>query len=244
MNHFAFILLLAAAAQVKPGKEDPVLPTLTLPARVEGDPGDFVQVKAETNGKEVRWFAVDTNLKVFPTQLLKDSKTAVVICSTPGSYGLIAYTALGDLPSDPARTTIIIRGPPAPPTPPVPPGPTPVPPGPAPINAPGFRVLVLFDDVAREKLTPGQNAIIFGEDVNKYLHSKCAIDVENKNGAFRIWPHDVNAERESQPWRDALKRPRASVPWMILSNSPGGGYEGPLPVTPQEFLDMCKKVGG
>lgn len=101
---------------------------LKLPAEVKGDPGDFVTIPAETNGKDVKWVALDTGLKVFPSSLLRDSKTAVVTAQKPGRYRLLAYTADEKGPSEPAITTVVISGvDPTPPTPPTPPAP-PVPP--------------------------------------------------------------------------------------------------------------------
>lgn len=112
----------------------PVLPTLTLPDSVSGDPGAFIKVVATTNGKEVRWYSASKGLNVFPAELLKDSRSTVVTGTSPGSYTLLGYTALGDVPSDPAMTVIVINGPPAP-------EPTPVPdPAPAPTTNLADRV--------------------------------------------------------------------------------------------------------
>jgi hypothetical protein len=92
-----------------------------LPAEVKGEAGAFIKVPAETDGKEVRWYSPDKGLQVFPVELLRDSKTAVVT-GAKGRYRLIAWTAKGDVPSDPAICTVIIGD--------VPPGPGPVPPDP------------------------------------------------------------------------------------------------------------------
>ena len=117
-------------------------PSLKLPAAITGDVGDWITVTAETNGTTVRWVPFSKELKLFPTQLLKDTKTAVVLCNKPGKHRLLAYTAVGDVPSDPAVVEITIAGPvppdPPSPTPPGPgPGPGPSPPGPTPPIPPG-----------------------------------------------------------------------------------------------------------
>lgn len=97
---------------------------LKLPERVEGAPATFISVKAETLGKVVKWKALDPGLSVFPAELLKDSKTAVVVAATKGKYRLLAVTAAADEPSEPAITIIDTTG--GKPTPPTPPdGPTP-----------------------------------------------------------------------------------------------------------------------
>jgi hypothetical protein len=97
---------------------------LKLPANVRGDPGTFVQVQANTSGTTVRWYVLDPGLNLFPVNLLKDTKTAVVTGTAPGAYRLLAYTSDKDGPSDPAVCTVTI-GPPGPGPGPVPPQPTP-----------------------------------------------------------------------------------------------------------------------
>lgn len=100
---------------------------VTLPQEVKGDVGAFIRVAADTADKEVRWYSPDKGLNVFPVELLKDSKTAVVTASTKGRFRLIAYTAKGDVPSLPAECVVIVGDAPLPgPNP----GPGPVPPQP------------------------------------------------------------------------------------------------------------------
>jgi hypothetical protein len=120
------LLLSVAALHADP-------PTLTLPAQIAGTPSAFLAVPATTTGKNVRWLALDEGLNLFPVELLKDSRTAVVSSGTPGTYRLLAVTAAGDEISVPAVCKIVIAGPtPPPPTP----GPAPNPPAPAPTPAP------------------------------------------------------------------------------------------------------------
>lgn len=102
-------------------------PTITLPPVVEGKPGSFIAVRAVTNGRNVIWFSKSDDLNVFPSGMLRDSASTVVT-GTTGVYILGAYTALGDVPTEPSYTKIII-GTPAPTPPVVPPGPV-VPPTP------------------------------------------------------------------------------------------------------------------
>jgi hypothetical protein len=96
-------------------------PPPELPAEVKGDVGAFVRVPAKTEGKSVRWVALDAGLNVFPAELLKDSRTAVVTAPVAGRYRLLAYTAQGDEPSDPAICVVVIGVPPPPDPPPQPP---------------------------------------------------------------------------------------------------------------------------
>lgn len=87
---------------------------LTLPAEIRGEVAQFVAVNATTEGKLVRFLALDAGLNVFPSDLLVNQKTTVVLAATPGRYRLLAYTAVGDNPTAPAITTIIIGQPPGP----------------------------------------------------------------------------------------------------------------------------------
>lgn len=101
--------------------------TITLPKEVTGYPGSFIEVPATTDSEIVKWVSITSGLNVFPTDLLKNTKTAVVTSPFPGRYELLAYTAKDNVPSDPAKTIIIIEkspGPgPSPPNPPNPPNP-------------------------------------------------------------------------------------------------------------------------
>jgi hypothetical protein len=128
-------------------------PIITLPEHVIGEVGSFIKVSATTNGGEVRWFSASPGLNVFPAELLRDSRGTVVVAQAAGEYKLVAYTALGSVPSDPAVVMITI-GTPTPPTPPVP-GPD------APsaelqtLLAPVRTVMVASPDAAKRKVYAG-----------------------------------------------------------------------------------------
>lgn len=114
----------------------PAAPKLVLPVTVSGDVGAFVTVTAETNGSQVRWVGVTPGLNVFPAELLKDSRSTVVTASREGSYTLLAYTAINNVPSQPALMQVVIGKPAPPPGPEPKPDPDdpnpPPPPGPLP----------------------------------------------------------------------------------------------------------------
>lgn len=232
----ALILFLAATAQGQ---------SLTLPPEVKGEPGAFISIPAATTGKIVQWVALDAGLAVFPVELLKDSKTAVV-SGPKGRYRLLAYTSIKDAPSAPAITVVVIGE--APPVPPKPPGPDPEPkpptPDPAPIPVAGLRVLIVEETAERSKL-PANQAIILGSTVvRSYLNAKCAKGPDGKTPEYRLLDKDVSMTAESKHWQDAMARPRTSLPWLIISNPGVGGYEGPLPGTVDETLALLKKFGG
>jgi hypothetical protein len=120
------------------------VPKVELPSTFTGEPGNFITVLPTTNGKTVKFVYLDKGLNVFPSALLANP-VATVVTAPKGKYRLLAYTALGDVPSEPAMTIINVGGvpdsapfgpfnpaplPPAP-VPPTPPAPVPpMPPNP------------------------------------------------------------------------------------------------------------------
>lgn len=97
--------------------------TVKLPTEVKGDPNTFIIIKSETDCKELRWLVLDSGLSMMPPELLKDSRTAVVIAGRPGRYRVLAYGALKDTASEPAVCVVVLGE--VPPVPPVPPKPDP-----------------------------------------------------------------------------------------------------------------------
>ena len=79
------------------------------------------------------------------------------------------------------------------------------------------------------------------------LNSTALIDWLDANCAkvdgvpeWRHWDDDVEIVEESQKWRDALAIPRASLPWIVVSNG-RTGYSGPLPQSEAATLELLKK---
>lgn len=139
-------------------------PVVKLPETVKGDVGDFIEVKADTEGKIVRWYSSDKSLKLFPTALLKDTRSAVVIGKVPGRYPLLAWTAVGDVPSEPSVCWVVVGG--DVPPPPVPPADRPkvfASAFPASINK-GDTVTLSWDTLNASTLTlDGQEIALKGE---------------------------------------------------------------------------------
>jgi hypothetical protein len=127
------------------------VPALKLPEEVRGYPAAFITVPAQTDGKVVRWLVLDPGLNLFPTELLRDTKTAVVSSGVPGTYRIMAVTALADEPSVPVVCKVVVSkdNPPDP----TPPGPAP-PPDPDPVvpDSIGKSLKTAFDkDTTEEK---------------------------------------------------------------------------------------------
>lgn len=129
------------------------------------------------------------------------------------------------------------RPPPDPPTPPLPPQP-PVPP--APIPGDGLRVLIVYDGNALLSMPPEQALILTSKKVADVLNSKCAIGPDGKTKEWRNYSADAPLDKDFKVWQDAMKRPRTSLPWTIISNGKTG-YEGPLSKNQDEFIALVNK---
>lgn len=104
-------------------------PYVDLPAEIICRPGQFVVVKPVTNGKLVRFVALDDGLSLVPSEMLNDPRATIVLAMSEGRYRILAYTGLGDLASAPELAVVVVGSPPPQPEPG--PGPSP-PPGPVP----------------------------------------------------------------------------------------------------------------
>lgn len=140
--------------------------------------------------------------------------------------------------------TIGVPTPPVPPipVPPIPPNPPVPPPGPAPIPLDGFRVLILYEEGEKAKYPESQLGIMYGKTVRDYLNTHC---VKGSDGTpeRRIYDKDVDASGDGKHWTEAMKRSRTTLPWVIISTGKSG-YEGPLPKSVPEMMELLKKYGG
>lgn len=136
---YTLLFFLAAAQAAQPQG-------LTLPKEVSGKPGQFIPVKALTQSKQVEWTSLTPGLSVFPSTLLKDGRTTVVLATSPGSYHLLAvvWSDSEKRSGCVARCVIVVSGKPLPPEPnppnPFPPDPDPPKPTPEPTD-PLFQVI-------------------------------------------------------------------------------------------------------
>lgn len=127
---------------------------------------------------------------------------------------------------------------------PVPPGPTPnpvdPPKPPAPIAGDGLRVLVVYESADVQNLPATQSALLKSQTFRDYLDSRCV--PEGKTPAWRLWDKDVDTSKTAKQWQDAMKRPRGSLPWIVISDGKSG-FEGPLPTTLDAAIELVKKWG-
>lgn len=113
-------------AVMSSASDAPVPPDFDLPKEIPGQPNTFIPIRPKTKGKFIVYYPLDDRLQVFPSDMLANKTQTVVLASTPGRYRLLAYSAVGNIPTLPAVTTIVVGN--APPTPPPNPDPNPTPP--------------------------------------------------------------------------------------------------------------------
>jgi hypothetical protein len=127
------------------------------------------------------------------------------------------------------RITVILGPTPAPEPEPKPDDPKP-PPTPAPIPGDGLRVLIVYEQDDQAKYLPSQMAQLYSIVLRKWLNEVCA-KAPNGQPEYRVLDEEAEVGPDSgKLWIDAVKRPRQSTPWLIVSNGKTG-YEGPLPMT-------------
>lgn len=226
-------------------------PKLKLPTEVKGEPTAFIRVQAETDCTTVKWRVADPGLNLFPVDLLKDTKVAVVTAARPGRYRLTAVAAKGDVPTDIAEVIVVVGNPTPTPTPkpddPVNPDVKPDPPKPpADLPFPGVTGLHVLIVIERGKGIPtNQYNAIFAQEVRNYLEAKCAKSTDG-GPARRVWDQNDDGYADSKVFGDALKRAnekKTSIPWIMIGNGKDG-YEGPVPASLSDMLTLLKKYGG
>lgn len=242
MRRSLSLLILAAFVCATPSAE------VTLPAKMSVKPGRLFKLEAKTDGKmPVKWINVHESLDLIPDS---SGKWVILLGTVPGNYKVVAYTADEKGPSEPAYCEVKVEGvvPPAPTPTPTPPGPTPpepqppVPPQPdqeAPIKAEGFRVMILYESNDLAKLSSAQQAVLYSATIRNYLNEKCAPNSKNSRDWY-ILDQNADVSKLDEHWGAVVKRPRTSLPWIIVSNGKTG-YEGPLPGNVEEASKLLKK---
>lgn len=125
-------------------------------------------------------------------------------------------------------------------TPPPPPPPSP---DAAPIPVPGFRVLMVYESGTLSRLPASQLAVLSSTEIRLYLIARCVKGVDGKTSEWRVYDQNVNLSAETPLWKAAMQRPRKSIPWILISTGTSG-FEGPLPATIKETLELLKRYGG
>lgn len=226
MRFFAAVLILFASAVG-------LCQEVKLPAEVSGDIGQFITVTAVTTDETVRWKSIDPGLNLFPVELLRDTKNAVVVATKSGRYRLLAVSAKGNMPSAFAECIITVGTPPKPPPGPGP-GPDPPPkpdPKPDPIPAGPRTVLILRESSSDTPMLARLYTSLQAGKAHAYLKSK-------GHSAF-VLDKDTDHARVVA-WRDALMLPLPAI--AILDDKGKILYKDILPAntTDEDVLAVVK----
>lgn len=82
-------------------------PYITFPSIVKAKPGRLIKIQVTTNCKVIKWFSASEESDLIPS----DSGLWAIFCATkPGVYRLFAYSAVGDVPTDPQLCNVVVEG--------------------------------------------------------------------------------------------------------------------------------------
>lgn len=115
---------------------------------------------------------------------------------------------------------------------------------PAPIPLPGLRVLMVLETQdLPPKIPQAQYDAMFDGNIRDWLTANCPPGPKNTAEWRMIDDDDGFVPQDKLPhWEVAAKRPRRSLPWVIISNGTRNiGYEGPVPENSDKFLELLKR---
>jgi hypothetical protein len=115
---FPFALTVSIVFSPSAGAQDSP-PSLKV-ADVRAVVGDWIILRAETEGRVVRWKSIDRGLRLAPPELaLRDPKATLATAARPGKYRVVCVTAKGDVPSEIVEFVVTVEpdGPGPPPDP-------------------------------------------------------------------------------------------------------------------------------
>lgn len=95
-----------------------------------------------------------------------------------------------------------------------------------------FGVLIVESRNERARLSRGQLETLQSAEFRRWL--------ANNGAEHRIWDENTDISRESEPWQKGMRRPRDSLPWLIVSNE-RTGFTGPLPPTLEETIALLER---
>jgi hypothetical protein len=171
----------------------------------------------------------------------KPYEWAIIEAKAPGSE-IVVINRNGankevDPPEEIDRVQVIAGGVSPTPDDPKPDDPNPV----VPIPGAGLRVLFVYESKDLSKLPSAQVQMLTAKSVLDYLDAKCAKD--NGVPEYRKFDQNTDISRMSDVWKQAMVRPRTTLPWLLISNGKDG-YEGEWPKNTDELLKLLKRYGG
>lgn len=194
---------------------------------VVASPEGVVDIATEAGPVKIRAIFTDTGSK-YITRSFTEKNLWLITAAAKGQCEIIVMVPDGTI----IRKKIVVGDAPIPPDPG--PGPKPPDPGPTPIPVDGFKVVVVYESADLSKIPLAQTTLLNSATWREYARSK---------GEWRAIDKDVSDIGNDKQWvKDVLKRPRASTPWVIVSNGKTG-YEGPLPANLDAMMALLKKYG-
>lgn len=222
----------------------------TVPCRIVVSPRGSDIVKISTPPKAIRPLFVNA---VFPDSEVKgkdewrEYTDEFIWVVKPNGIGTVEVSCL---PNDPnieemwrkIEVNLGPRPPPQPPgpTPPGPQPPGPVPPGPSPIFK-DLRVLIIEESADRGKLPAKQREILFDAQVRKWLNDNCKVGPDGVTREWVIPDQDQDLSGYSKELDELRKRPRKSLPWIIIEGDGNVLYEDALPNDVPSALALLNK---
>jgi len=80
-------------------------PKVELPAELQARPGRLIQITARSENKVVKWFLANGDADLI---VMESTRTAIFSAMESGQYRIVAYTAAGDVPSDPSVCVVTV----------------------------------------------------------------------------------------------------------------------------------------
>lgn len=80
-------------------------PKVELPAELQARPGRLIQITARSENKAIKWFLANGDADLI---VMESTRTAIFSAMESGQYRIVAYTAAGDIPSDPSICVVTV----------------------------------------------------------------------------------------------------------------------------------------
>lgn len=105
-----------------------------------------------------------------------------------------------------------------------------------------LTITIIEETAARSTLPSSQLVTLTGAKLREYANSHCS-KAEDGTPNLRLLDADADVSKDPKWLREAFAEPRASVPWIVVSNS-FAGFSGPLPLDEQQTIELLQKYGG
>lgn len=119
-----------------------------------------------------------------------------------------------------------------------------IPSEPAPFDIPGNRCLIIYESSQLSALPPEQLSVLQGGAVRDYLAANCVPGPNDSGPEYRIWDKDQNLEYVPDAWKRVFEKTQQvdgfELPWIVVSNG-RTGWQGPLPATEDDALELLRK---